>query len=257
LSIKILHGFLIGLSIILPGLSAGTVLLILGIYRQFLTDIGSLRLKSYWPLFTGILCGAFSGIYGVSYLLNIDSPYFYAFIFGLLISSAFVVIKSQPQNSFTFWHILFGISGFVIAWFIICEPTQRFTILPVGSYLHFLIGGILSSATMLIPGISGSSVLIIINLYEEAIRAFSSWQWLNIIYLVTGFIIGIFGLSRLLTAIYSRYQRSLTLLLAGLILGSTRALLPLPVSISILPVICFGALLVIVLSFGFKGPKKS
>jgi len=252
--LKLLQGAFIGVALILPGLSAGTVILILGFYRQFIEDLSGLRIKPYLPLLGGVIGGALAGVYIISYLLEYYNAAIMAFLMGLLLASVPTVINFRYGTEKTLnittlkkfiWPFALGIAGFVITWYIICEPTRTFTILPPGGFLHFFLGGTLASATMLLPGVSGSSILIIINLYDDVIYAVSSWQWLKLGFLAAGFAVGLFGLARLLSALYRRYQTAISFLLAGMILGSTRILLPARFSLTFLLFATAGALIVL------------
>ncbi len=226
--IKLLQGAFIGLALVLPGLSAGTVLIILGLYRRFLEDVSAFKLAAYLPLASGAVAGGLGGVYVVSYLLTSHSFLVRAFLLGMLLASVPLVLgwHSKKISLPGAQSALLGIGGFVITWFYICEPARTFTVLPPGGPLHFFLGGTLASATMILPGISGSSILIIMNLYEDVIHAVSSWQWLKLAYFSSGFLAGFFILARLLSALYRRYMEEISFLLAGLILGSTRILLP-------------------------------
>jgi len=224
--INILQGLFIGVALVLPGLSAGTVILIMGFYQVLLDDLSSLRLKKYLPLLAGAAVGALASIYAVDYLFARFNSIITAIIFGMLVASVPAVLNHQKGNKIKIRPLLFALAGFAFAWFIICDPSSTFTILPPGGYFHFFLGGVLSSATMLLPGVSGSAVLVIMTLYDDVIRAFSQWQWINLLFLGAGFVVGLFGLARLLSALCRRLQADISFLLGGLILGSTRALLP-------------------------------
>ncbi len=252
--IKLLQGAFIGVAMILPGLSAGTVILILGFYRRFLNDLAGLRFKPYLPIAAGAVLGGLVGIYGIGFLLEHHGLIISGFLLGMLLASIPAVfgynrsdtIPAQVKNNP--FALIFGIVGFIITWFYICEPARTFTVLPPGGYLHFFIGGTLSSATMLLPGVSGGAVLIILDLYEDAIQAVTTWQWFKLAFFSAGFIVGLLTLSRLLSALYRRYQAAVSFLLAGLILGSTRVLLPDRLSFTFLVFAAAGALAVYTLT---------
>jgi putative membrane protein len=246
--INIFQGFLIGIALVLPGLSAGTVILIFGFYRRFLDDLSSLNLKPYLLHLAGAVFGALAAVYTVNYFFQNHNLLIMAFILGMLIASVPVVLDHQTLQKIKPAPLLLAAAGFYISWFIICKPTQTFTVLPPGGLFHFFLGGTLASATMLLPGVSGSAVLIIINLYDDAIYAISHWQWARLSALSAGFLVGLFGLARLLSALYRRYQDAVSFLLAGLIAGSTRALLPDNVSFIFIFAALAGAALVYLLT---------
>jgi putative membrane protein len=246
---NILQGLLIGVALVLPGLSAGTVILIFGFYRRFLDDLATLNIRPYLLHLIGALAGGLAAVYTVSYLLENHNLLILAFIFGMLIASVPVVLDlKRGLGLLKPLPLLCGACGFYLAWFVICEPNQTFTVLPPGGFFHFFIGGALASATMMLPGVSGSAVLIIINLYDDVINAVRHWEWLKLSFLAVGFLVGILGLARLLSALYRRYQLEISFLLAGLIAGSTRALLPLRFSFTFFLAALFGAALVYLLT---------
>lgn len=244
-----LQGLLIGVALVLPGLSAGTVILIFGFYRRFLEDLAVLNFRPYLFHLAGALTGALAAVYTVSFLFENYNLLILAFILGMLVASVPVVLDlKRGLGLLKPLPLLCGASGFYLAWFVICEPSQTFTVLPPGGYFHLFVGGALASATMLLPGISGSAVLIIINLYDDVINAIRHWEWLKLIFLAVGFLVGLLGLARLLSALYRRYQLEISFLLAGLIAGSTRALLPLRFSFIFLIAALAGATLVYLLT---------
>lgn len=259
MALDFFKGTFIGLALILPGLSAGTVILILGFYRRFLDDLSSLRFKPYLPMLAGAIIGIIAGVYLISYLLEHFNTAIMAFLLGMLLASVPAVLNCRHKPFLFFssigfkklvFPVILAVFGFYLTWFIVCEPAHTFTVLPPGGYLHFFIGGTLSSATMLLPGVSGSSILIIMNLYDDVIHAVSSWQWVRLAFLAAGFVVGLFGLARLLSALYRRYQLTVTFLLAGLILGSTRVLLPPAFSFTFLVFTAAGAAAVLYFTRG-------
>lgn len=246
---KILQGVFIGVALVLPGLSAGTVMLILGFYRKLIDDLSSFRLRPYLPMLPGVLAGVLAAVYSIRYLLDNYTAIIMGLLLGLLLASIPAVLNyRRGKLKFKLWPLLLAAAGFYLTWFIICDPTQTFTVFPPGGPLHFFIGGTLSSATMLLPGVSGSAILIIINLYDDVIYAVTHWQWLKLSYLTAGFVVGLFGLARLLSALYRRYQAAISFLLAGLILGSTRVLLPEKISLTFVLAALAGAALVLYLT---------
>lgn len=246
---NLLQGLLIGVALVLPGLSAGTVILIFGFYRLFLDDLATLNFRPYLLHLAGAVAGALAAVYTVSFLLDNHNALILAFIFGMLIASVPVVLDLKRGLCLLKpLPMICGAFGFYLAWFVICEPNQTFTVLPPGGLFHFFIGGTLASATMLLPGVSGSAVLIIMNLYDDVINAVRHWEWLKLLFLVIGFLVGILGFARLLSALYRRYQLEISFLLAGLIAGSTRALLPLRFSFTFFSAALAGAALVYLLT---------
>lgn len=246
--LNLLKGAFIGIALVLPGLSAGTVILILGFYRKLIDDLSAFRIRPYLLMLPGIIGGALAGVYTIGYLLQYHYLPLTAFLLGMLLASIPTVLNIRSGQSILPWPPLFALSGFYLAWFVICEPTRTFTVLPPGGIFHFFLAGTFSSATMLLPGISGSSILIIMNLYDDVIYAISHWQWARLFSLFAGFAAGLFGLARLLSALYRRYSSEISFLLAGLIIGSTRVLLPSAFNTSYLLYALLGMVLVLLIT---------
>jgi putative membrane protein len=258
--VKILQGAAIGFAFILPGLNGGTVILLLGFYRKFLQDLSRFNLRPYIPHLLGGTAAAYAGVQIISYLMSHYNDLLKAFLLGMLVASIRVVMAQERKLEIRPLPLLLGAAGLMMAWFIFGEPSTGLTVLPPGSLFHFFLGGATASATMLLPGVSGSAVLVIFNLYDDVIRAVNQLQWLNLACFAGGIIAGLFGLARILSALYRRHSAAITFLLTGLILGSTRALLPVKVNYAVAATAMAGVLLVTLLSVHptrkqFKNPS--
>lgn len=225
--LDILKGMAIGIAFVLPGISAGTVILILGFYTRFIEDLSTFRLRPYLPHLCGGAGAALAGVKIISYLMTHCRDILLAFLLGMLLASLRVIlyqdgklIRFQPGGA------LLGIAGFLVSWFIFSRPAPGWTALPAAAPLHFFAGGAAAGATMILPGVSGSSALVIMNLYDDVISAVNHWEWLKLVIFSAGALLGIFVLARLLSALYRRYHDTVSLVLTGLVLGSVRSLLP-------------------------------
>ena len=241
---KFIQGIAIGVAIVLPGVSAGTVILLLGFYRKFLEDLSRLNLQPYLPHLLGGAAGALAGVRVIGFLMERAEDLLFAFLLGALVASIRIVFSHGGKLRITPVSLILGAAGFATAYFFIRMPSTGPALLPPGSLLHFFLGGTVASATMLLPGVSGSSALLIMNLYDDVVIAVNNWQWLNLAVFLAGFPIGLFGLARLLSSLYRRHGTAVSFLLAGLILGSTRALLPSRFTPAVLAAAAAGVLLV-------------
>jgi putative membrane protein len=254
LIVQFFQGIAIGIALILPGLSAGTVILILGFYKQFIDDLSSFRLKPYLPHLCGAAAGALAGVKVVGLLLVSHRDLLLAFLLGMVIASVRVILfRNGRVMRLRPWTLILGPAAFAVAWFIFGNPAPGWTALPAGSHQHFFIAGALAAATMILPGISGSSTLVMMNLYDDMIVAVNHWEWLKLAVFSTGGLLGIFVLARLLAALYRRYHDAVSLTLAGLILGATRSLLPSTFSSGVLLTALAGGAMVLLLGSPFLG----
>jgi putative membrane protein len=249
LLLNILKGAAIGIAFVLPGISAGTVILVLGFYKQFVDDLSSFRLLPYLPHLLGGAAAALAGVKIIGYLLENCRDLLLAFILGLLIASLRVILFQDGKAvRLSAIGIILSAASFLTAWFIFGSPSPGWTALPAASYLHFAAGGIIAGATMILPGISGSSSLVIMNLYDDVIYAVNHWEWLKLAVFSAGALLGIFILARLLSALYRRHQDTVSLALAGLVLGSVRSILPSAFSIPVALAALTGAAAVLALT---------
>ncbi len=250
---KFLQGIAIGATFVIPGISTGTIILLLGFYRSLLEDISRLNIRPYLLHLAGGIIGALAFVRIIGFLMNRAEDLLMAFFLGAMVLSAHVVLLHGENTRIAPVPLLWGAAGFVVAFFIFSEPSSTLTALPPGSLFHFFLGGAVASATMLLPGVSGSAALVMMNLYDDVTLAVNQWQWLNLAVFGAGCIVGLLVLARLLSALYRRYSNAITFLLAGLILGSTRALLPAAVTPGAVMAAAAGGLLIYCLG----GRKKT
>src|SRR5690554_2881896 len=85
--IKLLQGLAVGMALILPGISAGTAILLLGFYHEFIRDLSRLHLRPYMLQILPAVAGAFLSVKAVGFLLEHYALYLNAFLFGMLVVS--------------------------------------------------------------------------------------------------------------------------------------------------------------------------
>ncbi|AOY76398.1 undecaprenyl phosphate translocase family protein [Clostridium formicaceticum] len=237
-----IKGIILGCIIVLPGMSGGTVFLIFGIYENMLKDLAKLNIKPYLPLLAGSIIGIF--ISGMLFALFFESfrDETAVFLMGCLIASIRPVLK--PCEKLNLQGILFFLGGLVIGYYMGGEPIGLMVEIEEISWILLMIGGILSSAAMIIPGIPGSSVLIVLGIYDSILYSIKELELFNLIIFGIGSIIGIFLLINILNNIYEKYRSVISYFFAGLILGSSRALLPYSFKPYILLIFAVGFILV-------------
>jgi len=249
LFINFLKGMAIGTAFILPGISAGTVVLLLGFYKQLIEDFSALRLRPYLPHICGGAVAALGGVKIIGYLLENYADILMAFLLGMLVASLRVILFHEGKLvRLRLLPVLIGLACFLLVWFAFTNPAPGWTPMPAVSLHHFFAGGTAAGAAMILPGVSGSSTLVIMNIYDDVIFAVNKWEWLKLAVFSAGALLGIFALSRLLAALFRRYRDAVSLALAGLVLGSVRSLLPSTFSIPVVLAILAGAAIVLALA---------
>lgn len=221
-TLSFIKGLILGMGIIVPGVSGGTILIVFGIYDILLEDILKFRIKPYIVMGIGAILGVFAGSYIFTYLFEHHSNPASSFILGCILMSVPFILKrsgGKPKN-----NISLLILGFIISYALsnMNGSVQESNI----SMWQIFIGGCIASATMIIPGISGSAILIVIGIYEQILGAINSFDITYISVFAGGALLGVLTVSKLMKLIFSRYKSQILYFFSGMILGSSKMLFP-------------------------------
>ncbi len=243
---RFFHGLCIGFASIIPGLSGGTIIIILGIHRELIHKVSSLftvkistigsATKYLFPIIIGSISGALIGVpiiarLYVSYSAELEYA-FAGFILGsipFVFFSLFTKDKTEsptPDSRKTFITILPFFVGLLLCLGLPLLTAGRASIAPdspfVPVYLFF--AATIGSALMVLPGISGSLVLVLLGLYPLMITALRELRILPLVMIVLGTLTGLFGIARLLDWCYKNYKKYINGLLFGMVCGSPWAI---------------------------------
>ena len=245
-----LRGFAMGASDVVPGVSGGTMALILGIYEELIDSIRNLtqpgflktvfrfRLRealalSNWQFLaavgTGILLAVFSLARGLEWVLEHHPVLLWSFFFGLVLAS--VVIVSQRINRLTALLALIMIASAAgVYWLVGLVPAQT----PDTWWFVFL-SGALAICAMILPGISGAFILVLLGKYEYLLNALNRGDILTIGLVMAGAVVGLVTFAQLIGWLFKRFHDITISLLTGLMLGSLRKLWPWKIDLAFVP----------------------
>ncbi len=235
-----LRGMLMGAADIVPGVSGGTMAFITGIYDTLLASIRAfdliflgklvrLDITGAWQhvngafllaLLAGIATSIFSLAQIVSWLLEHHPVPLWAFFFGLILASAIVLLREVQH-----WSALIVTSlvvGVAVALFIALSPVVNLDIGLAGVFL----AGFVAICAMILPGISGSFILVLLGMYSTVLLAIKSFDLLFILVFVLGAGCGLLCFSRLLHWLLHRFRRPTMALLTGFLFGSLLVVWP-------------------------------
>lgn len=222
---SVLQGIGLGVAIILPGLSGGTAALIMGIYDELVHDFSHFRWRPYLPLVTGVVIGLLGGARGTAWLLAAVPNLLAAFLLGVILASAWRVFRRHDRPgpvAMGAWFI-----GIGVALAIARESLGQTGGTVVSASLgKVFLGGSIASAAMMLPGMSGGTILIMMGLYDDMLAALNSFYLPILGVFCTGALIGMFVVARLVSILLARYPVVTGLFLGGMILGSARAVFP-------------------------------
>lgn len=239
-------GMAMGAADIVPGVSGGSIALIAGIYQELLDSInsfkihnlrllGKLEVKAFYKAVNGsfllsLLLGILTSIFALSslitYLMSNHPIPLWSFFTGLILVSAFLILKDIKR-----WHlgvVLPVLIGTGIAYWVTNLPP---TTTPNAIWFTFVSGAIAICA-MILPGISGSFILLIMGQYEPILQAVNDRNFLKLIVFAAGCVVGILSFSRVVSWLLRKYHSATIGLLSGFMLGSVNELWPWKVVIS-------------------------
>lgn len=235
-------GACMGAADVIPGVSGGTIAFITGIYDQLIESINSIngtalklffsgKFKEFWKhingsflvsLFCGILVSVLSLAGLMQYLLEHHPIQTWAFFFGLIVASSIFILRGIQG-----WNMksaMFPVLGVVLG-IVVCtlSPTQT----PDALWFIFLSGAIAICA-MILPGISGSFILLILGKYKYIMGAITGLttgaavgeSLVILCVFAVGAVCGILAFSRLLHWLLARFNKETLMVLAGFIIGS-------------------------------------
>ena len=237
-----IKGACMGAADVIPGVSGGTIAFITGIYDQLIGSINSInaeavklfftgKFKEFWKHINGtfllsLFCGILFSVVALAglmqYLLESHPIQTWAFFFGLIVASSLFILRGiEGWNLKAVIFLVLGIGLGVT----VCTLSPTTT--PDALWFIFLSGAIAICA-MILPGISGSFILLILGKYKfimEAITGLTTGQEVgqNLVILgvfAVGAVCGIIAFSRILNWLLSRYHKQTLLVLAGFIIGS-------------------------------------
>jgi len=251
-----IKGVGIGLSIIVPGMSGGTAAVILGIYQDLVEAIIRIRLQVLIPVGIGAAAGLMGGAQVVEFLFVTYPFILSSFLIGLVVASGRQLLGSVGR-----WRarqVVAGLVGLGAA-LLLSVPIWGQQADVILTLPKLVMGGLLSSAAMIIPGISGASVLIVLGQYRVVLEAVNDFRVVPLAVFGAGVLVGLAVFSRLIAYLLREFPGATAALLGGLILGSIRALWPQHVGLP--EVIAFAAGLAIVefleLLAGTKGGQMN
>lgn len=223
-----------------PGVSGGTIAFISGIYEELITTISGVNLdllktlrKSgfavFWTqlngnfllaLLTGIIISFVSFMRLAKFLIEQHPVLIWSFFFGLIVASIFFVGK-QIQR----WHlgtIVALVFGTLVAFYITTLPSMANN----DSSIFLFFAGALAICAMILPGISGSFILVILGAYKTLSDALHAFDFKRIAIFAFGAVIGLLSFSRILKWLFNNYKNTTLAVLTGFIFGSLNKIWP-------------------------------
>ncbi|MFK5974442.1 MAG: DUF368 domain-containing protein [Flavobacteriaceae bacterium] len=235
-----LKGMAMGIAELVPGVSGGTIAFVAGIYEEFISAINNINLKtlrlwrkegfsSFWKALNGnflasLLLGMCISIFSfsklISWLLSNEPILLWSFFFGLVLASVLFVAKAIEK-----WNIatvLLLILGAAVAYFITTIPPSQ----NADSLAFLFLSGALAICAMILPGISGSFILVLLGSYKTILEAVDERNFKILLTVGLGIVFGILSFAKVLKWMFSHYKNITLAILTGFILGSLNKIWP-------------------------------
>lgn len=230
-----------GAADVVPGVSGGTIAFISGIYEELLASISSINfsnlkllkekgIKSFWKAINGnflaaLVFGIFISIASlariISWLLEHKPILVWSFFFGLVLASIIFIGKQISK-----WSV--GVVGmFILGAFIAYYITTLQPLISENSSNGFLfLAGAIAICAMILPGISGSFILVLLGAYKPVLEAIYNRDIKLLGILALGAAVGLLTFSKILKWLFSKYKNLTLATLTGFILGSLNKIWP-------------------------------
>lgn len=233
-------GMAMGAADVVPGVSGGTIALIVGVYERLLKALGSCtpdkllwlargRIRETWraidgtflvALLGGILTSiaAFANLLG--YLLETHGELTWSFFFGLILVSVYIV--GREVDRWNLWTLLLVALGAGFAYMITVAAPVQWSSAP----LFIFLAGSIAICAMILPGISGSFVLVLLGLYATILGAVRSFDLVMLVTFAAGCAVGMLSFARLVSWLLEHARNATMAAATGLLIGSLNKVWP-------------------------------
>jgi putative membrane protein len=244
IALNALRGFLMGVAEVIPGVSGGTIALIVGVYQRIIDSAaaftrGVLQLRKLnfkglgaefkkidlgllIPLGIGMLSAIVMAAAALEPLLENEPEIMRGLFFGMILVSLYVPFKMASS----IWRP----RDFVLA---LAAATVAFSLMSLPRAAEFepslwivFLGAMVAICALVLPGVSGSFLLLALGLYAPTIAAVNDRNWLYLLIFILGAVVGLGAFSTLLSWLLTNKRRVTLVIMSGLMLGSLRALWP-------------------------------
>jgi len=229
-----------GAANVVPGVSGGTIALVTGIYERLINalkccDFTALRLvlrgdiKAAWShidgtFLTAIALGVAASILSLAkvleYLLERHETLTMAFFFGLILVSVFSVGRTVRQWDLTRWLALAIGTAIAVGIALLAPASEN------DGFVYLMLCGVVAICSMILPGLSGSFILIIMGNYALVLGAVGNFDFNVLLPVAVGCVVGLLAFSQLLAWVYARFHDHTVALMTGFILGSLVVIWP-------------------------------
>ena len=240
-------GLAMGAADVVPGVSGGTIAFISGIYEELVASISNINFsllktlqkegfKVAWKqlngsflaaLFIGVLISILSLAKTIKYLLENEPILLWSFFFGLVMAS--IIFIGRQVEKWNYKLLLLAVFGASFGYTITIVSSTSITEI---NYLFLVFAGAIASCAMILPGISGSYILLLMGVYPIVMTAITNRDVKIISVIGIGVILGLLFFSKLLKWLFSKYKNEMLVVLTGIMFGSLNKVWPWKITVT-------------------------
>jgi putative membrane protein len=240
-------GLAMGAADVVPGVSGGTIAFISGIYEELVASISNINFsllktlqkegfKVAWKqlngsflaaLFIGVLISILSLAKTIKYLLENEPILLWSFFFGLVMAS--IIFIGKQVEKWNYKLLLLAVFGAAFGYTITIVSSTSITEI---NYLFLVFAGAIASCAMILPGISGSYILLLMGVYPIVMTAITNRDVKIISAIGVGVVLGLLFFSKLLKWLFSKYKNEMLVVLTGIMFGSLNKVWPWKITVT-------------------------
>lgn len=243
-----LKGICIGIANVIPGFSGGTMAVILKVYERVIGAFSNITkkpfqtIKDIWAILLGLAAGVLIAAVTIVFLLEIAPLPTMMFFVGLLLGSIPDIFKQyKAKGKFSYYNLLYFLIAvaLIVTLPLINTSSKVVTDVDIWQLLIIFLLGTIAAAAMIIPGVSGSMILMIFCYYDFVMTSIKSFfesvllldfnNMLSNLYVLIAFglgcVVGIVLISKLLTFLFNKYSKCTYALILGLLIASPFSML--------------------------------
>ena len=240
-------GLAMGAADVVPGVSGGTIAFISGIYEELVVSISNINFsllktlqkegfKVAWKqlngsflaaLFIGVLISILSLAKTIKYLLENEPILLWSFFFGLVMAS--IIFIGKQVEKWNYKLLLLAVFGAAFGYTITIVSSTSITEI---NYLFLVFAGAIASCAMILPGISGSYILLLMGVYPIVMTAITNRDVKIISAIGIGVVLGLLFFSKLLKWLFSKYKNEMLVVLTGIMFGSLNKVWPWKITVT-------------------------
>lgn len=231
----VLKGLIVGGTMLVPGVSGGSMAMILGIYTKLVHAVSSFmkNIKENF-LFLALFCvgggvGILTFAKPILYLIETYPMPMTYFFLGAVAASIPLILNEARVKTFSWKVVVYVIIGIIVVMMFSTGTKETFQPAAAGGVTSFLllgVAGFIAAIALILPGISVSYILLIMGLYDPTIKAISEFYMPFLIPLGIGLVLGILLTTKLLEYVMTKFPEATYLIILGFILGSMAAVFP-------------------------------